>query len=188
MPHPSLAPALALAAACAAAQALAESGAATARPAEGGATVYRQVMPDGRIVYSDKILKGGKLDETITVEPPVKGNPWTTEARNRPSIPPQVEPTQIDRVNSVPATGRRKTLEEATSDVIRAEMLLEDARKRRQAGIEPLPGERTGNAGGGSRLNEAYWARQQSMEKEVAQAEAALKRAAAERDTLRSVR
>lgn len=188
MIRPCLHAILAIVAACAAAPALADSGATPARNAEGGTTVYRQVMPDGRIVYSDKVLKGGKLDETITVEPPVKGNPWTTESRNKPAIPPQVEPTPINRVNSVPATGRQKTLEEATSDVIRAEMLVEDARKRRQAGIEPLPGERTGNIGGGSRLNEAYWARQQSLEKEVAQAEAALRQATAQRDTLRSAR
>lgn len=153
-----------------------------------GTTVYRQVMPDGRIVYSDKVLKGGKLDETITVEPPIKGNPWTTASGRRPSVAPRDEPTPVSRINSAPPLGRQKTLDEANSDVIRAEMLLEDAQKRRKAGIEPLPGERTANAGGGSRLNESYWARQQRLEKEVAQAEAALKRASAERDALRKAR
>lgn len=180
-------PAIAFATACCAAPALADDTAAPPQP-DGGTTVYRQVMPDGRIVYSDKVLKGGKLDETITVEPPIKGNPWTTAAGKRPSVPPQVEPTPVERVNSVPPPGRRKTLDEANSDVIHAEMLLEDARKRRRAGAEPLPGERTGTASGGSRLNDAYWARQQKLEQEVAQAEAALRRANAQREELRKVR
>lgn len=179
--------AVAFAIACAAFAARAEDAAAPAQPG-GGTTVYRQVMPDGRIVYSDKVVKGGKLDQTITIEPPIKGNLWTTESGNRPAIPPQVEPTPIHRVNSIPAPGKKKTNEEATSDVIRAEMLLEDARKRQQAGVEPLPGERTGNAGGGSRLNEAYRARQQTLAKETEDADAALKRAIAERDALRSAR
>lgn len=180
MTRPCLHTAIALLAAGCAAAVFADSG--------GGTTVYRQVMPDGRIVYADKVLKGGKLDETITVEPPIKGNPWTTASGKRPSIAPRDEPTPVSRVNSAPPLGRQKTIEEANSDVIRAEMLLEDAQKRRKAGIEPLPGERTANAGGGSRLNDAYWARQQRLEKDVAQAEAALKRASAERDALRKAR
>jgi hypothetical protein len=64
-------------------------------------------------------------------------------------------------------------------------MLLEDARKRQQAGVEPLPGERTGNKGGGSRLNGMYWTRQELLARDVANAEAMLKEAAASRNRLR---
>jgi hypothetical protein len=142
-------------------------------------------MPDGRIVYSDKAIKGAKVDNTITVEPPIKGNSWTTESGRQPVIAPQIERTPVRRVASLPASGKRKTLDEATSDVIKAEMLLEDARKRQAAGVEPLPGERTGNAGGGSRLNEAYQARQKLLARDVAYAEAALKKATEDRNGMR---
>lgn len=158
-------------------------------PAEAGATtVYRHVMPDGRVVYSDKAMKGARIDHTITVEPAIKGNLWTTEAGQKPVAAPQAERTPIKRVNTPPVSSRKKTLDEATSDVIRAEMLLEDAKKRQAQGVEPLPGERTGNATGGSRLNDAYQSRQQSLAKDVGEAEAALMKAQSERDTVRSVR
>lgn len=151
-------------------------------------TVYRQVMPDGRIVYTDKAVKGEKIDQTITVEPPSKGKVWTSESGTRPVIAPQVERKTVNRVASIPGSGKRKTLEEATSDVIRAEMLLEDAKQRQKEGVEPLPGERTGNRSGGSRLNAAYQARQRLLARDLAQAEAALKQAIAERDALRGMR
>jgi len=151
-------------------------------------TVYRQVMPDGRIVYTDKLPKDGKVDQTITVEPPAKGHVWTSESGTRPAIKPQVERKQVNRVNTIPDSGKRKTLDEANSDVIRAEMLVEDAKRRQKDGVEPLPGERTGNSGGGSRLNDAYQARQQRLATDLSQAEAALKRAVAERDALKGTR
>jgi hypothetical protein len=155
-------------------------------PSSGGTTnIYCQVTPDGRVVYSDKLIKGARLDHTITVEPSIEGNSWTTEYGSRPIARQQVERTPIRKTDSLPASGNRKSLDEATSDVIRAEMLLEDARKRQQAGVEPLPGERTGNKGGGSRLNGMYWTRQELLARDVADAEAMLKEAAASRNRLR---
>jgi hypothetical protein len=154
-------------------------------PSSGGATIiFRQVMPDGRIVYSDKAVRGAKRDHTITVEPLIKGNSWTTDAGQRP-VTAQSERTPVRQVVNPPGLGKKKSWDEATTDVIRAEMLLEDAKKRQESGVEPLPGERTGNISGGSRLNEAYEARQKLLATEVAAAEAALKQAVADRDGLR---
>jgi hypothetical protein len=159
-----------------------------APPGGGATTIYRQVMPDGRVVYSDKELKGAKVDHTIKVDPPIKGNLWTTESGQKPVVAAQTERTPINKATSAPPIGRKKTADEAASDVIRAEMLLEDAKKRQREGVEPLPGERTGNAAGGSRLNPAYEARQRALAQDVAQAEAALRKATAERDALQSAR
>lgn len=180
-----LLPTLATVVICSATHAAGQNVVAPAPPSSGATTIYRQVMADGRIVYSDKVAKGAKVDHTITMPPPLKGNLWTTESGTRPVIAPQIEPTPIKKVASLPTAGKRKPLDEAASDVIRAEMLLEDAEKRQAAGVEPLPGERTGNSSGGSRLNEAYGARQKLLAKEVSHAEAALKKAIAERDSLR---
>lgn len=149
---------------------------------------YRQVMPDGRIVYSDKLVEGARVDETITVDPPIKGNIWTTEAGTPPKITPQTRQTPVNRVSSIPEPGKRKTPEEAEVDVTRAEMLLDDAKKRREAGVEPQPGERTGNANGSSRLNQAYKTRQNALAQAVDDAAAALRKSIAERDALRNAR
>jgi len=153
------------------------------KPAE---KVYRQVMPDGKIVYSDKLIKGAKLDETLAPDP--AANTWKSESGKRPVIPPRVERTPVNKVPSIAALDRQRSFQDAQADVIKAEMLLEDAKKRQQAGIEPLPGERTGNAGGGSRLNEQYLARQQRLKEDVAEAEAMLRRARAERTALMPAR
>lgn len=185
MKSPFLFHAIALVAASSAMSAFSEDLAPAAPAAGGPTTIYRQVMPDGRIIYSDKAVKGGKVDQTITVEPPIKGNFWSAESGARPVVPSQSESTQVRKSASIPALGKKKTLAEATSDVIRTEMLLEDARKRQEAGVEPLPGERTGNNASGSRLNEAYEARQKALANDVAAAEAALRQAIADRDGLR---
>jgi hypothetical protein len=175
-------PAIALGVLVPLASAIGQSGAHTS---SGATTIYRQVTPDGRIVYADKVLKGGKLDQTITVDPPIKGNLWTSDAGPRPVTPPRTEHTPIGKGSPLPVLSKRKTYDDASSDVIRAEMLLEDARKRQEAGVEPLPGERTGNVSGGSRLNEAYQARQRVLAKQVAEAEATFRKAVSERDRLR---
>ena len=51
-----------------------------------------------------------------------------------------------------------------------ARLALKNAEAARDAGKEPLPGERLGNVGGGSRLSEGYFARQKGLEDAVAAA------------------
>lgn len=161
----------------------AELTAPAASIGEPAKTVYRQVLPDGRIVYSDKPVQGAKIDETITPDPAT--NTWTSENGKRPVVPPRVERTPVNKVVSIPQPGKTKTFDEANAEVIRAEMILEDAKKRQEQGVEPLPGERTGTVSGKSRLNEVYQARRQKLANEVAEAEAALRKSVEERDALR---
>jgi hypothetical protein len=156
-----------------------------APPGGGAGTIYRHVMPDGRIVYADRMLPGGRIDHTITVDRPIKGNIWTVEPSSNPALTSSNRRTSIKRVAVPPVPGKRMTLDEATSEVIRAEMQLEDAKRQQEAGIEPLPGERTGNAAGGSRLNEAYFERQKLLAKYVGYAETMLKKAIEDRNKLR---
>lgn len=152
---------------------------------EPATTVYRQVLPDGRIVYSDKPVKGAKIDETISADPAT--NTWNPDTGKRPAIPPKVERTPVSKVPSIPQPGKTRTRDDTEADVIRAEMLLEDAKRRQKEGVEPLPGERTGTASGKSRLNEQYWERQRSLAEEAAEAEALLKKSIEERDAVRTV-
>jgi hypothetical protein len=164
------------------------SVAAPASAAGGATVIYRQMLPNGRIVYADKPLKGARLDHTLTVEPPIRGNLWSTESGVRPDIPPQSAPTPIRKMNVVPAPGQKRTVADAESEVIRAEMLLEDAKKRQQAGLAPRVGERSAAVPAASRLTEDEAVRQKALERDVESAEAALRQAIAERDALLHVR
>lgn len=147
-------------------------------PPEGGAeTIYRQVMPDGRIVYADRLLPGARIDHTIKVDRPIKGNVWAVESGTKPVSPLRGESTPVKRVAVPPTSSRKMTVDEAYAEVIRAEMLLEDAKRQQEEGVEPLPGERTGTVSGKSRLNEAYHERQKLLAKYVNYAEEALKKA-----------
>lgn len=155
-------------------------------PSSGGAeTIYRQVMPDGRVVYSDRTLPGGRIDHTIKVERPIKGNVWAVESGSNPVAPLRGERTPVKRVAVTPEPAKKRSLDEATAEVIRAEMLLEDAKRQQEAGVEPLPGERIGNAPGETRLNEAYHQRQKLLAKYVSYAEAALNKAIQDRNQIR---
>lgn len=142
---------------------------------EPATTVYRQVTTDGRIVYSDRRQPGAKVEQTLQVELPPQGGMWSVEGGKRVPEAHRVERTPVKQVASIPPPGQHKTPDEVHSEVIRAEMLLEDARRKRDAAHSPLP-EELGDTGPDS----AYAERQRKLAREVAQAEAALEQARTE--------
>jgi hypothetical protein len=134
--------------------------------------IGRYVFPDGRVVYSDQPVPGAKLVDELAPPPPASAPAPSREGKaGAPSDRPGVD--------------RAARLREANAELQSATQALERARAQLDAGIEPLPGERTGTIGGkggGSRLNEAYDARQEANQKAVADAEERLKRAVAARN------
>ena len=78
------------------------------------------------------------------------------------------------------APNRGAELDKAVEDARTAYIALQEAEKRRNEGIESLPGERQGSAAGGSRPTEEYRGRQAQLEMDVEFArrryEAAVKR------------
>jgi hypothetical protein len=135
--------------------------------------IGRYVFPDGRVVYSDQPVPGAKLVNELAPPPP----PST-------SSPPPRE-SKAAAPGADPGADRVRRLTETDAEVRAATEALERARAQLQAGIEPFPGERTGTAGGGSRLNEAYDARQAANQRAVADAEERLQRAVAARNAAR---
>jgi hypothetical protein len=133
-------------------------------------TVYRYVTPDGRTIFSDKPVPGATLQGTVTPPAPPSGAGAPVESRM---------PVATDKP---PADNRAQRLREATQEVEAATQALAQARTQLETGKEPLPGERTGTAGGGSRLNDAYWARQTANEQAVARAQSRLDAAVAARN------
>ena len=134
-------------------------------------TVYRYVTPDGRTIFSDQPVPGAKLQGTVTPPAPPAGPTGPVEGRR---VPPVTDAPAADN--------RAQRLRAATQEVEAATQALAQARTRLETGKEPLPGERTGTAGGGSRLNDDYWARQAANEQAVAQAQARLDAATAARN------
>lgn len=198
-----LLPAMTLTAALAAPGVLAQDAGSARREAAGVVSaapvpraaptrIYRQVLPDGRIVYSDENVAGARIDHTITMAPPIEGNLWSTEPGTRPYIAPQTTPTPVQRIDPVrtPAPGKSTIAvpDAVLAEVMRAEMLLEDAKKRQAAGIKPQPGEQRDNSDGGLSYNQAYFSRQQRLARDVDYAREELKKAIAVRDGVRSAR
>ena len=141
--------------------------------------IYRYVFPDGRVVYSDSPVPGAKLQGTVTPPPPPMSPPPGAAER---SGPPSSASKAQGGAAPDDAIARLAAADRNVQDATRA---LDEARARLAAGQEPLPGERTGTAGGTSRLNDDYWARQQSLKDAVAAAQANLDRAIAARNAAR---
>lgn len=126
-------------------------------------TMYKSTMPDGKVIYGENSEPGAKRVETVTAPPPKSGITVVTP----------VEKTQVDqriRQRSAAENAKQAELDDARRQLQQAETALE-------AGKEPLPGERTGTAGGGSRLTDDYWERQKKLEQAVESARARLDKA-----------
>jgi hypothetical protein len=115
-------------------------------------TIYKSTMPDGKVTYGEKPAPGAQKVETL--EPPPAKTGLT-------AVTPE-EQARAREVKKAPgnSTARTRELEDAR-------LKLQKAEAARDAGKEPLPGERVGRAGGGSRLSEEYFARQKGLEEAV---------------------
>jgi hypothetical protein len=147
--------------------------------AAGGAaaqTIYKSVMPDGRISYGNAPVKGAVKVEPITVE----------------AVPSSDSPASANRDSASAASRVREDLRsedaqwaKASQEIRSAQDALNAAKLAQQSGVEPLPGEMIGNAGGGVRPSEAYLARQKQLAEQVRQAQARVDEAFTARNALR---
>ncbi len=119
-------------------------------------TVFKSTMPDGRVVYGEKPAAGAARVETLEPVPPKAGIPGLTAEE-------KARAAQIDRERA----GAGAAVNRGERELDDARRQLQQAEAAREAGKEPLPGERIGIAGGGSRLTEAYHARQKSLDDAV---------------------
>ena len=124
----------------------------------GAQTVYKSIMPDGKIIYGEKPAAGAKKVETMETPPAKTGMTVITPEEQSRAAEGKARPV-------APAVPPGRTPEAQDAYVA-----LKNAEAALQAGREPLPGERQGTAGGGTRLTEAYFARQKSLEDAVAAA------------------
>ena len=130
--------------------------------AVGGAqaqTVYKSTMPDGKIVYGEKPAPGAKKVDKIDPPPAKTGTTVIT-----PEEKVRADQLAADRAKASAAAASKQT----SADDARRQ--LKSAETARDTGKEPLPGERLGTAGGGSRLTDAYYERQKKLEQAVSDA------------------
>ena len=119
-------------------------------------TLYKSVMPDGSVVYGDKPAPGAAKVEEPKIDTSTKGIGATT-------------PREAEALKELEKSRGKR---EATGAKLQAaEEALRQAEAARAAGKEPLPDERVGTAGGASRLNDAYYARQNKLNEAVQNAQ-----------------
>lgn len=121
----------------------------------GAQTVYKSTMPDGKVIYGEKPVPGAQKVDTL--EPP----PATTGVT---AVTPE------EQARAAKSASQKATTVARTREAEDARLQLQKAEAARDAGKEPLPTERVGRAGGGTRLTEEYFARQKSLEDAVAAA------------------
>jgi hypothetical protein len=126
-------------------------------PAAIGQVIYKSTMPDGSVLYGDAPALGAVKVESGHA-PVSKG-----------VVP--VTPEQEKRIETE-QTQYFSNLQRARDEVSAAEAAVTKAQAERDAGQEPLPGERQSR-----RLTAAYFERQRALDEAVKSAEARLEKA-----------
>ncbi len=126
-------------------------------------TMYKSTMPDGKVVYGEKPEPGAKHVEKMAPPPPKTGTTIVTPAEKK-GVDQRIQK------RAATADTQRRELEDAYQQLKKAETA-------RDAGKEPLPGERLGTATGASRLTDEYWQRQKGLEAAVEAARDRVKKA-----------
>jgi hypothetical protein len=153
-----------------------------------GATIYKVQLEDGSILFTDSPPPGSKVLEERESKGPTRAAPPRSVAG--PVTTPQSAAATagaagIPRGATVTPLKGPANLDAAMAEVSAAERDLAVMRRKLELGREPLPGERLGLKGGGTRLSPEYEARVGELEREVSAAEARLKRAYEARNAAR---
>lgn len=142
------------------------------------AQVYKNVMPDGKIIYSDAPLKGAKSTPVNVPPPPTEADKAKAQQRAQEEV--QQREALKGRLDD-----RRKKLDDADERVKQARVNLASAQTALEQGRTPMPGEMIGTVGAGARPSEGYLNRIAGLEKAVEAAKKALDDALHERNQAR---
>ncbi|MFZ5557972.1 MAG: DUF4124 domain-containing protein [Pseudomonadota bacterium] len=123
--------------------------------------LYKSVMPDGRVIYSDEPVPGARNSQRLDLAPAPSASDSGTADERRKQL--------LERAQQVDARMRARELQrrKAEEAVANARRLLADAERAVEAGRTPLPGEMVANVGGGVRPSQDYLDRQKALEDQV---------------------
>ena len=141
-------------------------------------TLFKSTDRDGRVSYGDK-----PTPDAVKVEQ-FQFVPSTAEAAAHAAAESE-RLRQLAEQTSERERQREAALDQAHAGVLAALDALKQAQQRREAGVEPLPGERLGLRTGGSRLAPSYFARQRDLDRAVSEAQERLDQAYARRNAVR---
>ncbi|MGH6623179.1 MAG: hypothetical protein ACREBN_04370 [Burkholderiaceae bacterium] len=132
-------------------------------------SIYKVQMPDGTILFTDTPPAEAKVLEERSAK--VTPRPVTPTAARPPGV------ANAPAGGAAPAPRVESSINVASAAVSTAERELAVATRALELGREPLPGERLGLKGGGTRLSPEYDARLRALEQAVSDSEAKLRRA-----------
>ena len=123
--------------------------------------LYKNVMPDGRVIYTDEPLPGAVQSRALETPAPL-----TPEQRDS-----ALKRLEDDKRRRSELQGRiderRKTFNAADERVVKARRGIEQAQAALERGRAAQAGDITGTAGGGARPNEEYFRRIGELERSV---------------------
>ena len=127
-------------------------------------TTYKSTMPDGKIVYGEKPAPGAAKSEPVQIRTkPMSTGKGNASGRDEES---GVAPQQLKDART-----RAQQAEAADADAQQWQQTLTKAQQAAREGVEPLPGERIGTAGGASRLTDTYQERQRQLQSDIVRAQ-----------------
>ena len=129
--------------------------------------IYKYSDPSGRVTYTDDPAAGN-------------GSAKRVEIPSQPGGQPAPGLSAAERRLLEQANKRAAELDRATADIVTAFNALRGAEARREQGVEPLEGERSGR-----RFRPEYWERQQARQRDIEEARARLDDALARRNAFR---
>jgi hypothetical protein len=125
--------------------------------------LYKNVMPDGRVIYSDAPVAGASRSQPMAVPAPPPADPQAAQKRAGD------EKRQAEDLEAR-LEARRKAGEEADARVAKARKALEDAQIALERGRELREGDMIAYVGGGARPSDAYLKRQETLERQLVNA------------------
>jgi hypothetical protein len=152
---------------------------ASASCAFGADTIYKSVRRDGSVVYGDEPVKGAARVTKLDI-PRAADNRSASAGAGAPPA----ESAAVEAANDR-ARDRLLALDRVDMEIKSAARAVERAQEQLELAAEPQGGERTGNAGGGSRLTDVYFTRIGALQAQLEAAKQRLDDAYAKRNELR---
>jgi|SRR5271170_4911579 len=138
--------------------------------------IYRYVMPDGTMLYTNEVSTKGKFQEVIE-SPPPDSKQIVKEERAKFKR----EEARANRI----ASQHESSLDAVEVKIHDATRALTAAKAALAAGVVLQPEDRIGIVDGSSRFSSAYWVRQRELQEAVDDAREQLDDAYSARDALK---